>query len=214
MRQFLTEVTTEDTTNVDESSEDDAVQDLEEFCAMLTIPEPSGSDVDEEDVHVLLSHTTADENEQCFAAHLRESSSTHALTTRVYDSSRYMSSEFYGILIDTGCSKASTGGSAKYRAYCCLVGTPPDIDLSNRIVCHFGVGNAKSLGVATISFPLKDQKLSVSIHILDEDLPLLLSLADMDRLQLYYNNVEDKLIHTVTGNSMDISCCFGHPFLK
>lgn len=57
----------------------------------------------------------------------------------------------------------------------------------------------KSRGVATVEFPVYNIVLKCSMHIINSDLPNLLSLADMGRLGVYYNNLENKLYHVPSG---------------
>jgi hypothetical protein len=51
----------------------------------------------------------------------------------------------------------------------------------------------------------------VEFHVVHADTPFLLCLADMDALQVYYNNLSDTLV-TPTG-SFSVIRRFGHPFL-
>ena len=58
----------------------------------------------------------------------------------------------------------------------------------------------------------------VDFYIVKVDTPFLLCLADMDRLQVYYNNIIDTLIGPITAlkskyTILLITRRFGHPFL-
>jgi len=58
----------------------------------------------------------------------------------------------------------------------------------------------------------------VNFHIVKADTPFLLCLIDMDRLQVYYNNITDTLTSPATtlGSkhiTLPITQQFGHPFL-
>jgi hypothetical protein len=51
----------------------------------------------------------------------------------------------------------------------------------------------------------------VEFHVVPADTPFLLSLADLDRLETYYNNVTDTLISP--SKAVRVVRRFGHPFL-
>lgn len=76
-----------------------------------------------------------------------------------------------------------------------------------------GIGQTKSLGSATCSFPIEHFWFTIKVYIVDADVPLLLSLADMDRLGLAYDNVVDVLIHKESGAQAPMQRNFGHPIL-
>lgn len=52
------------------------------------------------------------------------------------------------------------------------------------------------------------------MHIVNTDVALLLSLADMGKLKVYYNNLEVKLLHTPASADATIVRLFGHSFLQ
>lgn len=41
---------------------------------------------------------------------------------------------------------------------------------------------------------------SFDIHVVDADIPILFSLKDLDKNNLYYDNSLDRLMHKPTGN--------------
>lgn len=56
--------------------------------------------------------------------------------------------------------------------------------------------------------------LTFDIHVVEADVPILLSLADMDRIRIHYNNLTHTLHHNPSGASISVSRQFGHPFIK
>lgn len=56
--------------------------------------------------------------------------------------------------------------------------------------------------------------LDVVFHILHEPVSLLLSFADMDRLRVYYENLDDDVIHKATAPTLKVHLKFGHPFVN
>jgi len=55
---------------------------------------------------------------------------------------------------------------------------------------QFGIGLIILIGLVKVKTPIG----LVNFHVVKVDTPFLLCLADMDRLQVYYNNVMDTLI--------------------
>jgi hypothetical protein len=72
---------------------------------------------------------------------------------------------------------------------------------------QFGIGTTTSIGSLTIQTPIG----RVEFHIVQADTPFLLCLTDMDKLEVYYNNLTNKLV-TPKGPVL-ITRRFGHPFL-
>lgn len=112
---------------------------------------------------------------------------------------------FEGILVDTGAAKASSAGVIQYDAYCRYVGESLIIADFRAAVCHFEIGSVKSQGMAPIAF-LDDS-------IVDSDTHILLSVNDMDRIGIYFNNLEDKVVHTSSVIKSKIIRKCNHSFL-
>lgn len=81
-----------------------------------------------------------DDEISAFAAQLREAATAHALTRKVYDSTRYRKEHFYGVMVDTGAARGSTCSQTQYLAYFRHVGKAPDINASRKANCVFGLG--------------------------------------------------------------------------
>ena len=123
--------------------------------------------------------------------------------------SRYDSLRFYGIVIDTGASRYSTVGLGQFQA---LQRTNKSIVLDEttkgRVTVQFGIGSSSSIGSAVVATPIGQ----IEFHIMLAKTPFLLSLADMDKLGVYFNNITNSLI-TQSGNSVPAVRRFGHSFL-
>jgi hypothetical protein len=72
---------------------------------------------------------------------------------------------------------------------------------------QFSIGLTTSIGLVIVKTPIG----LVDFYIVKADTPFLLCLANMDRLQVYYNNVIDTLIGPTL--TLPITRRFGHPFL-
>lgn len=125
-------------------------------------------------------------------------------------SERYSSRQFYGVMIDTGASKYSTAGYGQYQA-CRNNRHNVFLDNSKAGVVNavFGIGSTSSIG----SFILKTPVGNIEFHVVYADTPLLLCLADMDKLGIYYNNIENVLVTTSPTRNVPVVRRFGHPFL-
>jgi len=79
---------------------------------------------------------------------------------------------------------------------------------------QFGIGLTALIGLVAVKTLIS----LVNFYIVKADTPFLLCLADMDRLQVYYNNIIDTLIGPATALgskhiTLPITQRFGHPFL-
>lgn len=77
----------------------------------------------------------------------------------------------------------------------------------------FGKGTEKSTGVAEINFPFNNLIMSLKISNVESDIPIILSLSDMDRLGVYYDNKLDKLVYRTSGTSIDVTREYGNAFV-
>jgi hypothetical protein len=108
---------------------------------------------------------------------------TYTLNT---SSSRYTLDVFLGIVVDIGASKKSTAGYGQFQA---LQQSNPAVELDTstkgQVIVQFRIGSTSSIGTTSVHTPIGE----VQFHIVDANTPFLLYLVDMDKLQVYYNNV-------------------------
>jgi len=118
-------------------------------------------------------------------------------------------------MIDTSTSKKSTAG---YRQYLIYKATNNNIDINTTqtraVNVQFGISSTALIRLVAVKTPIS----LVNFYIVKVNTPFLLCLADIDRLQVYYNNVTDTLIGPATtlGSkhiTLPITRRFGHPFL-
>jgi hypothetical protein len=110
-------------------------------------------------------------------------------------------------MIDTGAAKRSTVGYDQYLAYTTIADAPMDTASKGEVSFKFGIGSASSIGSIHVNSPVG----TVEFHIVPIDTPFLLSLADMDRLQVYLNNLKNALV--TTQGEVPVVRQFGHAFL-
>jgi hypothetical protein len=108
-------------------------------------------------------------------------------------SDRYIFEKFYEMMID---SSASTKSIAEYDQYLAFKNHKIDsfIDLNHirteAVNVQFDIESASSIESLTIDTPFE----IVKFHVIKTDTSFLLSLADMNRLKVYFNNVINSLI--------------------
>jgi hypothetical protein len=99
---------------------------------------------------------------------------------------------YQGILPDTGAANVSTVGREQYLA---LTREDPtvtmDISTAGKASIKFGKGSVTaSVGTAQVSTEIG----KIDFEVLKAPTPFLLCLADMDRLNVYFNNTTDELV--------------------
>jgi len=114
-------------------------------------------------------------------------------------------SEFNGVLVDTGANRASLMSLNQYRAYCREHGAPASLTKGTKRVRGLG-GSQQSIGTATIAVPFPELGLvsEIDFHIVDDEVPTLLSLRDLKKTGidlsiqrdcLLFMGAEQKLVH-------------------
>jgi hypothetical protein len=133
----------------------------------------------------------------------------YTLTT----TSRYTTDVFYGVMIDTSASKKSTTGYNQYIMFKKSeagkgTGTKINTSTTGVVNIQFGIGSTLSIGSIQVQLPVLGH---AEFHIVQANTLFLLCLADMDALQVYYNNIKDQVI-TPSG-TVPVVRRFGHPFI-
>ena len=105
---------------------------------------------------------------------------------------RYTLKEFYSVIIDTGASRKSTVGYRQYLTY--KATTNDNADINTMYIRAVNVQFSISLTALIKLIAIKTLISLVNFYIVKVDTPFLLCLVDMDRLQIYYNNIIDILI--------------------
>jgi len=114
-------------------------------------------------------------------------------------------SEFNGNIIDTGANRVSLKSLRQHRAYCKEHNTAANLRQSSKRVSGLG-GSKRSIGTASIPIPFPELGLvcEIDFHIIEDDVPSLLSLRDLkqtgvdlsiQRDCLSFIGREQKLIH-------------------
>ena len=113
-------------------------------------------------------------------------------------------------MIDIGASTKSTAGYGQFQALQrsnSTIGLEIDTSTRGQVTVQFGVGSATSIGTTNVYTPIGE----VEFHVVEASTPFLLCLADMDRLQVYYNNTRDVLV--TRDRKIPVVRKFGYAFL-
>ena len=99
-------------------------------------------------------------------------------------------------MIDTGTSKKSTAGYRQYFTFKTTTNNNTDINTikTKAINVQFGISLTVLIGLVIIKTLIG----LVNFYIIKVDTLFLLCFADIDRLQVYYNNILDTLIGLAT----------------
>jgi hypothetical protein len=130
--------------------------------------------------------------------------------TTIDRSDRYTSKNFYEIMIDLDVSRFSTADYDQYLAYV-KDNTDEKMNTTKAEIIHvqFEIDFIFSIESLTIDISIE----TVKFHIVKIDTLFFLSLADMNRLKIYFNNVENILMKITNDKSFSIIRRFDHDFL-
>jgi hypothetical protein len=96
------------------------------------------------------------------------------------------------ICCDTGAPLTCSGKLAADQA-CEKLGVPFELKPSRRSF-RFGNSLRESLGTVKLPLPTPDGIFSLQLDVVDLDVPLLIGLDTLDKLQAYVNNVNNSLV--------------------
>jgi hypothetical protein len=123
---------------------------------------------------------------------------------------RYISEKFYEMMID---SSASTKSTVEYEQYLAFNKMNSTIDLNlsrtETVNVQFDIESVSSIKSLIIDTSFEMMK----FHVIKTDISFLLSLADMNRLKVYFNNVENILNMIIQKRKLSIIRRFDHRFL-
>lgn len=120
--------------------------------------------------------------------------------------------KFNWIMFNTCAAHASSGKENQYLAYCDMMGIIQSIDKSKQCLMRYGLGGETSKGMEN-SFSVKNIWLEFDIHIVIEDVPILICINDMDRIGVYLNKLKNTLHHPASTRNVQFSRLYGHLFL-
>ena len=204
-----------------DETDDSEYEELDEIFGDLTLDTGSTDLPYNPDSNTYFTNSISEEGASLIVKNLADRSMIHVLTNTVPANpvdqpaetfnastvSRYSSNRFQGIMIDTGAAKRSTAGYGQFQALQRDTGIQIDQSTKGKVNIQFGIGTTSSIGSVVIDTPIGQ----VEFHIVNADTPFLLSLADLDGLKVYFNNLKDVLV-TQNGD-VPVVRRFGHPFL-
>ena len=112
-----------------------------------------------------------------------------------------------GIMIDTGAAIRSTAREGQFQALQRIQDVRLDKSRAGEANITFGIGQTSSLGTVDVSTPVGQ----ITFHVVPADVPFLFCLADIDRLRVKFDNLDNIVIQ---GNQKTpVVRAFGHPWL-
>lgn len=123
-------------------------------------------------------------------------------------SKKYTLDKFYGIMIDTRASKQLTAKYGQYLVYQKnIILIQVNKTKTGAVNVQFGIGSTSS-----IRSLLLDTSIGIiKFNVIEANTLFLLCFEDMEKLNVYFNNLENILI--ISTKLLPVVCCFGHPFL-
>jgi hypothetical protein len=120
---------------------------------------------------------------------------------------RYTFDVFYDIMIDSSASIRSIVDYEQYLAFIKNISIDLNRTKAEAVNVQFEIESISSVESLTIDISMR----LVKFHVIKADTSFLLSLADMNRLKVYFNNVENLLVDTI--KALSIIRRFYHGFL-
>jgi hypothetical protein len=120
---------------------------------------------------------------------------------------RYTFAVFYDIMIDSGASVRSIVDYEQYLAFIKNISIDLNLTKTEAVNVQFEIESISSVESITIDISIE----LVKFHVIKIDTFFLLSLADMNRLKIYFKNVENLLVDTI--KVLSIIRRFDHDFL-
>jgi hypothetical protein len=122
---------------------------------------------------------------------------------------RYTSAVFYDIMIDSRASVQSIVDYEQYLAFIKNISIDLNHTKTETVNVQLKIESTFSLESITIDISIELMK----FHVIKTDTSFLLSLADMNRLKVYFNNVENILFMIIKNRDLSIIKRFDHDFL-
>jgi hypothetical protein len=103
---------------------------------------------------------------------------------------RYFSNYFHGIVINTEAAFISTTGYSQFLALKETQNVKLDADTANGQQFKFGIGSTAFKGTVQVNTSLK----ILVFHVIKADTPFLLSLHNLNKIRVYFNNLTNQLV--------------------
>jgi hypothetical protein len=122
---------------------------------------------------------------------------------------RYIFAVFYDIMIDSNASIQSIVNYEQYLAFIKNIFIDLNRTKTDIVNVQFEIESIASIESLIIDISFEIMK----FHVIKIDTFFLLSLADMNRLKIYFNNVENILFMIIKNRDLSIIRRFDHDFL-
>jgi hypothetical protein len=122
---------------------------------------------------------------------------------------RYTSDTFYDIMINSDASIRSIVDYEQYLAFIKNISIDLNRTKTDIVIVQFEIEPIASIESLTIDISFE----IVEFHVIKVDTSFLLSFADINRLKVYFNNVENILFMIIKNRSLSMIRRFDHDFL-
>ena len=95
-----------------------------------------------------------------------------------------------GIMIDTGAAARSTARESQFQALQRIQDVKLNKLRAGEANITFGIGQTSSLRTVDVSTPVGQ----ITFHVVPADIPFLFCLADIDRLRVKFDNLDNVVI--------------------
>ena len=121
---------------------------------------------------------------------------------------RYALDRFQDILLDIEAARISIAGYSQTKAYIREFDIYLDTTSADSVTAHFKIDLAVSIKKLTVDSPIS----RIEFHIIQANTPFLLYLQNINRLRIYLNNLEDRIVLR-NESTVPIVRFHEHPFL-
>lgn len=120
----------------------------------------------------------------------------------------YLSDKFYWVMINTNISKHFTAGYGQFLAYIKNIkDINIDVSKASAIYVQFGIDSISFMRSVLIQILIEH----IKFYIVKTNTPFLLYFADMNRLDIYFNKINNSLV--IKNTCILVIYSFDHPFL-
>jgi hypothetical protein len=120
---------------------------------------------------------------------------------------KYDSHYFYRVIINTGALKYSIAGYKQFQALQCTSSITLNKTTKGQVQVQFSINSILSIRFIIVKTPIEQ----VKFHIMYTKTLFLLSLADINKLKVYFNNLSNVIV-TLKGD-IPVIRRFRHSFL-
>lgn len=157
---------------------------------------------------------TSIENDDCPSAHVSQLKCILALYAVHGNMPRRLDGYFRGTMMDIGAACSSSSGKAQYFVSWNTPGREPNVGDTRAARSFFEIRTTISALVGNISFHIGNLWMFFKLHTVDVSTPILLPIYDKNQLRVFFQNLDNFLLHRDSGDTAHIVRPGGRPYLR